>query len=165
MVTLTGTQSYMICATDYIVFRSVKWWKRVFFHLFDLSIVNANILLYNSVARKPMTQLDFRLALILALLEGTSSQSGKAYLWHQSRPSHAPNNWKTFHKEDWSWHKVWRSATMCCLQGKGKTLSNAIWEILIIIDGEGIVPEPSSGQLYDGNLSPSSLCRPIIVYH
>ena len=33
--------------------RSCKWWKKVFFHLLDVSIVNANIL-YNIVAEKPL---------------------------------------------------------------------------------------------------------------
>lgn len=50
--------------------RSVKWWKRFFFHLLDLSAVNANIL-YNLEADK-MTQLDFRVAVIGSLLEGHS---------------------------------------------------------------------------------------------
>ena len=50
-------------------FRSVKWWKRAFFHLLDVSIVNANIL-YNQTASKSMTQLDFRVAIISSLLEG-----------------------------------------------------------------------------------------------
>ena len=54
-----------------LIYRSVKWWKRVFFHLVDLSIVNANIL-YNEVSNKPMAQLDFRIAIILSLLEGHS---------------------------------------------------------------------------------------------
>ena len=49
--------------------RSWKLWTRVFFHLLDLSIVNASIL-YNTVAEKSPTQLDFRLSLVASLLEG-----------------------------------------------------------------------------------------------
>ena len=49
--------------------RSRKWWKRIFFHLLDLSIVNASIL-YNTVAEKSLNQLDFRLSLVASLLEG-----------------------------------------------------------------------------------------------
>ena len=46
---------------------TVKWWKRVFFHLLDLSIVNAHIL-YNATADK-MTQLEFRIAVAKGLLQ------------------------------------------------------------------------------------------------
>ena len=46
----------------------MKWWKRVFFHLVDLSLVNACIL-HNIAAEKPMTRLDFRLAVTKELLE------------------------------------------------------------------------------------------------
>ena len=49
--------------------RSRKWWKRVFFHLLHLAIVNASIL-YNTVSEKTLTQLDFRLSLVASLLEG-----------------------------------------------------------------------------------------------
>ena len=49
--------------------RSRKWWKKVFFHLLDVSIVNANIL-YNMIAEKPLPQLDFRLSLVAGLLDG-----------------------------------------------------------------------------------------------
>ena len=49
--------------------RSLKWWKRVMFHLLDLSLVNANIL-YNSVSTKPLTHMEFRLAVATSLLEG-----------------------------------------------------------------------------------------------
>ena len=58
--------------------RSVKWWKRVFYHLLDLSIVNANIL-YNEVADKAMTQLDFSVALARSLLEGHRPKTAQRY--------------------------------------------------------------------------------------
>ena len=48
--------------------RSIKWWKRVFFHLLDLSVVNASIL-YNIASPKPLSQLEFRLALVAGLLK------------------------------------------------------------------------------------------------
>ena len=38
--------------------RSIKWWKRVFFHLLDMAIVNAHIL-YNASSEAKMTQLEF----------------------------------------------------------------------------------------------------------
>ena len=49
--------------------RSSKWWKKIFFHLLDVSIVKANIL-YNMVAEKPLPQLDIRLSLVAGLLDG-----------------------------------------------------------------------------------------------
>ena len=52
-----------------IIIRSLKWWKRVMFHLLDLSLVNANIL-YNSVALKPLPHLEFCLSIAASLLEG-----------------------------------------------------------------------------------------------
>ena len=52
----------------------MKWWKRVFYHLLDLSLVNANIL-YNEASVKPMNHMDFRLAVAKGLLEGHMSIS------------------------------------------------------------------------------------------
>ena len=49
--------------------RSVKWWKRVFFHLVDVCVVNAHIL-YNIATHSSMTQLEFRIAVAQGLLEG-----------------------------------------------------------------------------------------------
>ena len=48
---------------------SVKWWKRVFFHLLDLTVVNSH-LLFRSVTGSRMSQLDFRLAVAKSLTEG-----------------------------------------------------------------------------------------------
>ena len=55
----------------YYVFshRSVKWWKRVFFHLLDLSLVNSHIL-YKAATSSRITQLDFRVAVAKSLQEG-----------------------------------------------------------------------------------------------
>lgn len=47
----------------------MKWWKRVLYHLLDLSLANANIL-YNRASQKPMNHMDFRLSVAKALLEG-----------------------------------------------------------------------------------------------
>ena len=41
--------------------RSIKWWKRVFFHMLDLALVNSSIL-YKAVTSSKITQLQFRLA-------------------------------------------------------------------------------------------------------
>ena len=49
--------------------RSVKWWKRVFFHLLDVTLVNSHIL-YKVATQKKMTQLDFRLSVAKSLTEG-----------------------------------------------------------------------------------------------
>ena len=47
---------------------AVKWWKRMFFHLVDISLVNGWIL-HNIAAEKPMTHLHFWLAVAKNLLE------------------------------------------------------------------------------------------------
>ena len=54
--------------------KSVKWWKRVFFHVLDLSLVNAHIL-YQASGNK-LTQLEFRQAVAKSLLEGFERQQG-----------------------------------------------------------------------------------------
>ena len=56
--------------------RCKKWWKRVFFHLLDLVVVNSNIL-YNQVAEKLLNQLDFCLALISGLLDGHAKRTDR----------------------------------------------------------------------------------------
>ena len=48
--------------------RSTRWWKRVFFHLLDLSMVNAYILC--NITNVPITQLQFRTSIASSLLEG-----------------------------------------------------------------------------------------------
>ena len=68
-VLISNTMSHLVICT--CTCRSVKWWKRLFYHLLDLSIVNANIL-YNKVSEKPMTQLDFRVSIVSAMLDGHS---------------------------------------------------------------------------------------------
>ena len=57
---------YRICMYLMLTFygfphRSLKWWKKVFFHLLDLTIVNSHIL-YREATGSRMTQLDNRLA-------------------------------------------------------------------------------------------------------
>ena len=59
--------------------RSLKWWKRVFFHLLDLSLVNANIL-YNKSSAKQMHQLEFRLAVATSLLEGHTPRTDRRHI-------------------------------------------------------------------------------------
>ena len=49
--------------------RSVKWWKRVFFHLLDVAIVNSHIL-FKSVTGSKLSQLEFRVAVAKGLMEG-----------------------------------------------------------------------------------------------
>ena len=52
--------------------------EKIFSHLLDLSIVNANIL-YNLEADKQLAQLDFRVAMITSLLEGHIPQAQQRY--------------------------------------------------------------------------------------
>eukprot|EP00731_Ephydatia_muelleri_P003573 Em0001g3573a len=54
--------------------RQTKWWKRVLFHLVDLSLVNASIL-YNSVNEKKLTQMEFRIEVAKGLLKGSPNTS------------------------------------------------------------------------------------------
>jgi len=43
--------------------KTLKWWKRIFFHLLDLSIVNSWILYVMQTGHK-ISQQDFRLSII-----------------------------------------------------------------------------------------------------
>ena len=56
--------------------RQIKWWKRVFFHLIDLALVNSNIM-YNSVNKQQLTQMEFRIAVAKGLLEGHTQQQAQ----------------------------------------------------------------------------------------
>ena len=58
--------------------RQIKWWKRGFFHLIDLALVNSNIM-YNSVNKQQLTQMDFRIAVAKGLLEGHTRQQAQHY--------------------------------------------------------------------------------------
>jgi hypothetical protein len=52
--------------------KSVKWWKKLFFHLFDLALVNAHILLWEKCTKK------FRLQkLTEKVAEGLDSDMGR----------------------------------------------------------------------------------------
>ena len=54
--------------------RSIKWWKRVFYHMVDLALVNAHIL-HNMSSDNKLTQLEFRVAVARGLLEGHDRRS------------------------------------------------------------------------------------------
>ena len=65
---------YVISADQMVLYygfahRSIKWWKRVFFHFLDTALVNAHIL-YNASSDDKLTQLQFRTAVAEGLLEG-----------------------------------------------------------------------------------------------
>ena len=65
---------YFVSADQMVLYygfahRSVKWWKRVFFHVIDMAIVNAHIL-YNASSDTKLTQLEFRRAVVEGLLSG-----------------------------------------------------------------------------------------------
>lgn len=49
--------------------RSMKWWKRIFFHLVDVSLVNARVLYNMATPTKPLSQLEFQLAVVSGLLK------------------------------------------------------------------------------------------------
>ena len=65
--------------------RQVKWWRRVFFHLLDLSIANTSIL-YNITNAKPLTQMDFRIELAKGLLQGHTRRQGRHFTVSQKLP-------------------------------------------------------------------------------
>ena len=46
--------------------RTVKWWRKLFFYLLEVSIVNSFIL-YREVTQKKITHLDFRRSIIESL--------------------------------------------------------------------------------------------------
>ena len=48
--------------------KSIKWWKRVFFHLLDLSLVNAHLLHLESGHK--LSELQFRQEVAKSLLDG-----------------------------------------------------------------------------------------------
>ena len=56
--------------------RSKKWWKRVFFHMLDLSVVNAYILYRANDKNNKMHQLEFHQAVARSLLEGFTRKQG-----------------------------------------------------------------------------------------
>ena len=81
----------------FIIHRAVKWWKRVFYHLINLSLVNANIL-YNEAKGKKMPHKDFRVAVAMGLLEGFSS--GTSSLSSHSILFTFEVNWEMFPRTD-----------------------------------------------------------------
>ena len=58
--------------------RTTKWWKRVFFHLVDLCLVNTHIL-YNETNTNKLTQLEFRIQVATELLEGYQHTRSQHY--------------------------------------------------------------------------------------
>lgn len=63
--------------------RSVKWWKRLFFHLIDVTLVNSHRF-YKTATSSHMTQLDFKQEVTKSLVEG--------HEWsHHRQHSPAPN--------------------------------------------------------------------------
>ena len=77
MVFLTGTVSNLL-KYGLHYFRTKRWWRRVFFHLIDVSMTNAMVL-YNRSSTKKLSQLDFRLSVISSLLEGHTPREDKRH--------------------------------------------------------------------------------------
>lgn len=66
--------------------RSKKWWKRLFFHLLECSVLNAYILHQHTPGlHKKMDHLRFRQELVTQLISGYSSKQ-------KSTPSHPPSD-------------------------------------------------------------------------
>ena len=65
-ILLTGDQLILYYGFSH---RSVKWWKRAFFHLFDLALLNSHILFQVATSSKT-SQLEFRISVATSLLEG-----------------------------------------------------------------------------------------------
>ena len=51
-----------------------KWWKRVFFHMVDVTLVNAYILYYTVTTGKCLSHLNFRIAVAKGLLAQTDAE-------------------------------------------------------------------------------------------
>ena len=57
---------------------SKKWWKQVFFHLLDMTIVNAYILYKQSSTTKKLSHMDFQLAIAQSLISDCPRQPHSA---------------------------------------------------------------------------------------
>ena len=68
-VLLTGDQLILYYGFPH---RSVKWWKRAFFHLLDLALVNSHILFQLATSSR-MTQLEYRISVAQSLLEDSNA--------------------------------------------------------------------------------------------
>ena len=54
-----------------------KWWKRIFFHMLDVTLVNAYILYYKSNTGKLLSHLDFRIAVARGLIASAEITNGQ----------------------------------------------------------------------------------------
>ena len=59
------------------IHRSVKWWKRVFFHLLEVCITNSYVLFHNIPGNAKITSLKFRQAIVQGLLETWERDQGR----------------------------------------------------------------------------------------
>ena len=75
-ISLTGDQMVLYYGFAH---RSVKWWKRGFFHLLDLTLVKSHIL-YKAATSSKITQLDFRLSVARSLIEGHKRPSRRHHI-------------------------------------------------------------------------------------
>ena len=73
-----------------LIRHTIKWWKKLFFHLLNLLIVNAYIMC-NKYGPE-MTHFQLRLALIKGLLEETPNIEIDSKSESDSRPTPAPQN-------------------------------------------------------------------------
>jgi hypothetical protein len=63
------TQSFLLTGDQLLMYygfshHSVKWWKRMFFHLLDLSLI------FKAATGSKVTRLEFRTSVITSFLEG-----------------------------------------------------------------------------------------------
>ena len=77
MVSITGIHNSIKPAL-YLAFRSKRWWKRVFFHLIDVSVANA-LVLYNKTSVKKMSHLEFHQAIVSSLIEGHTPREDRRH--------------------------------------------------------------------------------------
>uniref|UniRef100_A0A1X7U334 PiggyBac transposable element-derived protein domain-containing protein n=1 Tax=Amphimedon queenslandica TaxID=400682 RepID=A0A1X7U334_AMPQE len=77
---------FIITAKITLFYKAMKWWKRIFFHLLDISLGNANIL-YKEASQKPLHHMDFRLAVAKLLLQ---NYNGSQSIYFQSVDNDLP---------------------------------------------------------------------------
>ena len=63
---------------------SKKWWKRVFFHMLDVTLVNAYILYSKSITDKSISHLDFRIAVAEGLANTPPRLLGRNHFLERS---------------------------------------------------------------------------------
>ena len=96
--------------------RTIKWWQKVFFHLFSLAILNAYIL-YKETTRSPVLHRAFRRELVKELIRSSGISPS---LTPRGRPRRSAEGltrlvtWKSFSREDTGHWEVDQHHTILC---------------------------------------------------